>query len=102
MAFYAKVASAIPMTGASNTIQFSKHTISRHVRNSIPTFEAPCERPSSSQSLSLNLSTAEPYGAVCRLISGVSLEEREVRLLLLARSKNLQRMLYVIVAPRAS
>lgn len=96
MAFYAKVASAIPMTGASNTIH------SRNLRNSIPTFEAPCKWPSSSQSLSLKLTSAEPYGAVCRPTLGVSLEEREVRLLLLARSKNLQRMLYVIDASHAS
>ena len=59
MAFYAKVASAIPMTGASNTFQSSKHTISRNLRNPIPTFKAPCECPSSSQSLSLKLSSAE-------------------------------------------
>lgn len=55
-----------------------------------------CERSSSGQSLSLKLFSAEPYGAVCRQTSGVSLEEREARLLLLARTKSLQRMMYVI------
>ena len=92
MAFYAKVASAIPMTGASNTIQSSNY-----LTLSAGTFVILFRH---SRRLASGLRLARvliPSLAVCRLTSGVSLEGREVRLLLLARSKNLQRMLYVMM-----
>ena len=96
MAFYAKVASAILMTEAPTLLNLEAHL--SEFCNTSGTSEALSEQFSSGQNLSLNLFSAELYGAVCRQTSGVSLEEREVRLLLLARSTSLQRMRFVVDA----